>query len=257
MSRYERNRPYKSDTTRGSYVPDPRTYKGDVLVQVWIDSRILATLSEWLDKNGGITRYMSEVVKVPLEILVKHLTSGGDVELIDDTVVARRMLEKKYRVNLNPEGRGERNVLHNIQLSDRRKSLSGTLADEHRKMTDDVNVPAREISSMKVNESVVEEATRIYKELERKDREDAKQRDYDMIKNSGMFVKSIEKDDEEKPTLVYSESGCKNSEEVLAKHIEDRDKYEIDKMNKGFNEGPLPSQLVRSKNEQSGGDSHE
>ena len=51
------------------------------------------------------------------------MIEDGQVGMVDDTAEARMMLERKYRVNLNPDGRGERNKLHNIVLSDRRKRL--------------------------------------------------------------------------------------------------------------------------------------
>lgn len=115
------------DSTRGMAKVDPVTYKGDALVQVWVDSRVLATLSNWLDSEGMVTRYLSEVVKGSLQILCDHLEDSGAVSLVDDTTTARTLLERKYRVNLNPEGRGKRNVLHNIILSQKRQGLGGQI----------------------------------------------------------------------------------------------------------------------------------
>ena len=109
---------YVEDSTRGSAKIDPLNYKDDVLVQVWIDSRVLATLSQYLDLQGEYPRYMSEVVRRPLQALCEALVNQGDVELIDDTAIARDMLSRKYRVNLNKGGRGGRNVIHNQILSE-------------------------------------------------------------------------------------------------------------------------------------------
>jgi len=120
---YNRTKPYVEDSTKGSAQVNPVTYKGDALVQVWLDSRVLASLSNWLDEDGNVTRFMSDVVRDSLQILCEHLESIEEIKMIDSTVDARRLLEMKYRVNLNPQGRGKRNALHNIILSDKRQSL--------------------------------------------------------------------------------------------------------------------------------------
>lgn len=115
---------YKEDSTKGSSILQPLNYKNDVSTQAWIDSRVLATLSDWLDKNQEYPRHLSEVVRRPLELLCELLVEQGDVEMVDDTVLARFMLQKKYNVNLNRGDRGRKNVLHNQILSDKRKRLN-------------------------------------------------------------------------------------------------------------------------------------
>lgn len=109
------------DETRGSSKMNPVKYKGDALVQVWVDSRVLATLSNWLDIEGNFTRFLSEVIRDSLQVLCDSLVENGKAVMIDDTVEARKLLERKYRVNLNPKGRGKKNKLHNIVLSEKRK----------------------------------------------------------------------------------------------------------------------------------------
>ena len=117
---------YKEDSTRGkSLLINPQTFKGDVLVQVWVDSRILATLSNWLDTHGSYTRFMSEVVKDTLKASVEMLVKQGEVDFIDDTTDARNLLVAKYRVNLNPAGKGMKNVIHNQLLSNKNKGMEG------------------------------------------------------------------------------------------------------------------------------------
>ena len=126
---------HKEDCTDGGFsILNPITFKGDALIQVWMDSRELATISEWLDKNGYRTRFMSEVVKEGLHILCEDLVSGGEVNMIEDTIIARRMIEDKYNICLNPRTakskitgnrdsrRGEKNALHNIILSERKRN---------------------------------------------------------------------------------------------------------------------------------------
>jgi hypothetical protein len=141
----QRESEYKEDSTRGSSVINPLTYKGDVLIQVWIDSRILATLCDWLEKNGNYPRFMSEVVREPLRVMFETLTHGKDVDIVDDTNEARRRLTQRFRVDLSRGGRGGKNVLHNQILTDRRRELGERIKPEQK-------VPdiARPITSNKV-----------------------------------------------------------------------------------------------------------
>uniref|UniRef100_A0A6H2A155 Uncharacterized protein n=3 Tax=viral metagenome TaxID=1070528 RepID=A0A6H2A155_9ZZZZ len=116
-----RMRDYKLDSTKGkSLVHDPQTYKRDALVQAWIDSRDLATLSEFLDLNGLNTRFLSEVLQHSLRILTDMLKSSGEANYIEDMDIARDMLFRKYRVNLNPTNRGLKNAHHNRILKNRK-----------------------------------------------------------------------------------------------------------------------------------------
>ena len=172
MGKYKgrrRNMPYKVDSTKGGSELNPASYKGDALVQVWMDSRWLATLSRWLDKQGGYTRYLSEIVNDSIKVLVEHLVENGEVEMVDDTVEARSILEMKYRVNLNPAGKGLKNKLHNIILSDKRKSLRGRMELKADHST--VDVPMGKNIDIGAD---VARGVKIYRGLEEKEAEDAK-----------------------------------------------------------------------------------
>ncbi len=118
---------YAVDSTRGLSMINPLNYKGDVLVQVWVDSRVLATLMHWLDAQGTYPTYMSQVVRRPLEVLTDVLVNGGDATLIDNTIEAREMLQRRFKVDLSRGGRGEKNKVHNITLSMRREDLAESL----------------------------------------------------------------------------------------------------------------------------------
>lgn len=150
---------YIEDSTKGKSLMLPKSYKGDVVVQMWIDSRILATLSNWLDKQGNYTRFMSEVVKDSLEILVNHLVEDG-IELVDDTIYARQLLEMKYRINLNKGDRGSRNVQHNVALSNSRKALAGQV--QNRK----IFVETQPMVNSPSLDPRVQEAVRVFNSLE-------------------------------------------------------------------------------------------
>lgn len=153
---------YTEDSTRGAALfNNPKSYKGDVLVQCWVDSRVLATLSEWLDNGGTYTRFMSEVVKVPLEVLANHLIMLGEITMVDDTSSARKMLEQKYRVNLNPGGRGVKNAHHNRLVSDLRGSLGGRV-----KIEKEENVINRPLTAGTSSGVDIDELMKLYKEKE-------------------------------------------------------------------------------------------
>lgn len=131
---------YKEDSTKGKSVLNPLNYKGDVLVQVWMDSRVLATMTRWMDLKGERAFHMSQAVRRPLEVMVEFLVSSGDVQIVEDTIEAREMLIRRFNVDLNRGGRGNKNVLHNITLSDRRAEL-GKLLEKRRE--NDIDRPSK------------------------------------------------------------------------------------------------------------------
>lgn len=113
------------DNTRGSTRMNPRVYKGDVMTQTWIDSRVLATLSVWLDTEGIMTRFLSEVMRETLEMVVANLVKDDKIEMVEDTDRAREILQRRYRINLNAKNKagkeiGGKNIAHNQALSCRR-----------------------------------------------------------------------------------------------------------------------------------------
>ena len=124
---------FKEDSTRGKNpLVRPKTYKGDSFVQVWLDRRKVALISIWLDKNEMKTRFMSDVVRMALDQLYNHLVNSGEMQELD-TVTAGNILEMKYKVDLNPSGRGQRNLIHNMVLSE--KIEEQKIADKKRLMS--------------------------------------------------------------------------------------------------------------------------
>lgn len=119
----ERVAGYKKDSTQGRSRIDPLNYKGDVLTQAYVDSRVLATLCLWLERTGLIPRSLSDVARRPLELLFEHLVETDSIEPIDDTAQARELLQSRFRVGLNRGGRGLKNVMHNTVLSSMRQGL--------------------------------------------------------------------------------------------------------------------------------------
>jgi hypothetical protein len=153
-----RDKVYKEDSTRGQSLINPLNYKGDVLVQVWVDSRVLATLCQWLDESGTYPNYLSQVVRRPLEVLTDLLVNEGSTRLVDNTVEARELLQKRFKVDLNRGGRGTKNTMHNISLSIKREELAESIKKSNR--INDIDRPLR------VNQNpLVDRAIAKYKEL--------------------------------------------------------------------------------------------
>jgi len=105
--------------TRGKSMGPPTSYKGDTLVQAWLDARVLATLCKWLEDNEIEVKYLSHVVKEVLEIVADKLVEEGKASKLS-TTMSRTYLEHKFKVNLNRGGRGKKNLLNNILLDGER-----------------------------------------------------------------------------------------------------------------------------------------
>jgi hypothetical protein len=117
--RYKRGK-YVEDSTRGNSKMIPKKYKGDMMIQVWLDSRKLALLSKWIDEVSEVkTRFLSEVVRGTIDAVVDTLTEQGwSLRSFDES---RAMLENKYKIDLNPQGRGLKNLRHNRILESMRE----------------------------------------------------------------------------------------------------------------------------------------
>jgi len=119
-------------TTKGKSRLDPKEYKPDALVQVWLDRRKLALLSKWIDSDGGYngrqTKWLSEVVRFTLDMVVEMLTNEGWE--LEGVAESSQLLERKYGIKpggLNPGGKGGKNKLNNLLLDGRRgESLTMT-----------------------------------------------------------------------------------------------------------------------------------
>lgn len=230
-------RKYVEDSTRGSSVLEPKKYKADAYVQVWVQSRHLATLCRWLEANNAAPRYLSEVVRYSIEALVDFLVGNNEVEMIEDVDMAREMLERRFRVNLNAHKKGYKNLLHNRVLKDRKIKARAVVTGE-------VSVEGNSRDN-------IEELVKRYKELE----EEKKKERADKYFNEAM--ERLEKVSEDSPDVrrvitedvaamakkVYGTSGVNGrvsdearsmSEDEVAemmKRIEERDKKTSDVLN--------------------------
>ena len=106
---------YKVDSTKGKAKLMPLKYKGDINAQAWLDSRELATISNWLEGRGVRTRYVSELIRECVSLISSKLVNSGlerPVELSSD---AHAILSARYGVRFD-DRRGKRNRLHNSVL---------------------------------------------------------------------------------------------------------------------------------------------
>lgn len=175
---YRRNHPVEGSTVGKSKLINPREYKGDMSVQVWMDSRVLATLSNWLDMGGVDTWHLSEVVKICLEVVMDAAIRSNEVEFIEFTEDARELLKAKYRIKLNPHERGKmprgyKNIQNNIMLDEVRRGGLPKRYGGSCETDDELKRVAREtLKNMKIN--IDSERACIdagVEELERKQRE--------------------------------------------------------------------------------------
>ena len=166
---------YVEDSTKGRSRVNPREYKRDILMQVWLQSRHLATLLKWLEGEGMFVRFRSEIVQITLEQVVEHLVSAGVVEMVEYAEDAQRLLERfEVKSNIDGRGRGGKNAFHNLTLDDRRKSRQvGGYNPESRfsyKPVEDVQPKDDEQPSFNnKTEFNMDEAVRIYNEKEDED----------------------------------------------------------------------------------------
>jgi len=156
-------REYKEDSTRGKSMIRPRRYKRDALVQTWVDRRKLAMLSIWLDEGGYGTRFLSDVVKITIDEIVEKLVREGMVRRVEFTDEATRILQSKYKIDLNPSGRGVKNLVHNLTLDDLRRERSKVAGVGE--SIDDL-VSKMSIEEEKKMREEAERAAEIYRKLE-------------------------------------------------------------------------------------------
>jgi hypothetical protein len=222
MSTYDKNgirvAPYAENSTKGNSVIQPLNYKGDVLTQAWVDSRVLATLSNWLIKSEFYPRSMSDVARRPLEVLCDYLVQTGQVEMVEETVIARECLSSRYRVNLNrgtrKDGavRGGKNILHNQVLTDKRVELGEQL--KQRQTVVDTRKPIIQEDSP-VN---VAKALEIYQAILAKESSNIANEAIEAMKAAGMVAPSEKPDVFQGMTLdEVNERQARIDEEVKVK----------------------------------------
>jgi hypothetical protein len=135
------------DQTRGSGPIDPVTYKKDAIVQLWMDSRHLATLCEWLEGANGIKcEGVSMVIQMAMQLVCENLHAQGYDRVFERTVDARQYLKIRFpKKNFNICDRGKKNLTHNLTLDTYK---DGKKVDPHKKMHDDMLQRYRELETL-------------------------------------------------------------------------------------------------------------
>lgn len=229
----QRKIPYKEDSTKGSSHIDPLNYKGDVLTQAWIDSRVLASLGLWMEKNGFYPKSMADVARKPLEILIEFLVEKGQAVMVEDTIEAREYLQRRFRTPLNRGGRGLKNVLHNSVLSGKREELACKMAQGQR--FNDSQVPG----GKKQYSSEVYRLMDIYNDLEAKE---TKEKTLANAKAAGMIAEDEEDDTKaEDVSSIHEGASLEELEAHVAKEDAERIAAENDPETLEF----LKSQVVK------------
>ena len=159
MSKYKyRPGEYVQDSTKGAaLLSGAKTYKRDVLMQVWMQSRHLATLLNWLESNGRRVRFRSEIVQFTVEEIVRHLRDSKGCDIVEFTEDARNTLDERFGVQSNPKERGMKNVLHNMILDDRRKEADVDLVAVGMKIMKEMKGEGEEEKVHKIDDSKVVE----------------------------------------------------------------------------------------------------
>lgn len=160
---------YKRDTVRGkSPRIDPIEYKPDTLVQTWIDARKLVMLDNWLAGNHIYTRFMADIVREVLDIVIDQLLDAGEVKKVEFSTDAANILKAKFnKKSLNPGNRGKRNILHNLTLDDRRRGKMIRMEESDYSC----NYSSGELIS-DVPEDIHERNNRLWEEAQKKIREE-------------------------------------------------------------------------------------
>lgn len=87
----------------------------DAMIQLWIDRRYLATVRKLIDKHeAGRAKHLSDVVRYAIEVFVESAVDQKLVEFVDTTAEASKILDD-FKINLNPQNRGLKNLMLNLQ----------------------------------------------------------------------------------------------------------------------------------------------
>ncbi len=88
----------------------------DSLIQVWLDRRYISTATRWMEENGIAPRFMSDVFKFMFESVVDNLVEDNQVNFVESTIDATEHLNDRFRNNLNPQGKGLKNLSKNLRI---------------------------------------------------------------------------------------------------------------------------------------------
>jgi len=93
-------------------------------VEARVRPTTLATLAEWMERNGYPARNKSELVRQALEVLEGHLVATGQATRIESTEQALEYLDEIGLTGFNRNRRGQRALMQQLQ---REEQMEGWL----------------------------------------------------------------------------------------------------------------------------------
>lgn len=122
------------------------SYRKDILIQVWVDSRKLATFTKWYfkkelalkvkgegeDKSRGLKiNTVPELATCIIDELNKKLVEKNEVEEVKFCYEAREILNRELEIpNVSNNKRKERNLFYNLQLDRKIKEAGENPVEE-------------------------------------------------------------------------------------------------------------------------------
>lgn len=137
--------------------------KNDSVVQTWCKRTTLASLVLWYDKQGERFRSLSELVRASLEGMEEIIRQSGEI-VVENIDEAEEILKAFKLRNLNPGGKGRRNLYNNLaKASSLGTSKEIENAREIRKIIEEKN----ESELVKIDDIVKQQVEKWKKKKER------------------------------------------------------------------------------------------
>lgn len=100
--------------------------RNDSVIQIRCKRVTLATLGLFMHEKGITPRSYSDLCRLALEGLAEMVTSQNPTLQVSNPSDATRILEELGLGNLNPQNRGKKNLMENLQLENFERSQTQT-----------------------------------------------------------------------------------------------------------------------------------
>lgn len=91
----------------------PTRNERDAVVQAWVDRKDLATIGLYMETKGIRLVHMSDILGFCVEV-VRTIVLKANGKYVDNTSEASAFLNSRFKANLNPRGRGNKNLVSNL-----------------------------------------------------------------------------------------------------------------------------------------------
>lgn len=102
-------------SNRGKSALKPTRNERDSLVQCWVNRKDLATIGLYMESKGVKIHHMADILTFSIET-VRSIVLKANGTYVDSTEKATAYLSDRFKVNLNPGGRGQKNLITNLLL---------------------------------------------------------------------------------------------------------------------------------------------